>query len=195
LARTLVEQFSTGLESGVRRPLYTFLQGNFLLGSFYKESPDEYRRFKNDEYWRDVPQKPNERNLMRSVLAYTMRTKERGREKLQNRVYKYARVLDYFYQHEVISDEVPLRLKDAAGSTRSTRRCVVMPGGPRDRMRVRKNLQPSSRSSERGMGRPTRVPSWRKAEGQAARSMATAAPPTTMTGLWPTKANGDRFHY
>jgi len=115
LARTLVEQFSTGLESGVRRPLYTFLQGNFLLGSFYKESPDEYRRFKNDEYWRDVPQKPNERNLMRSVLAYTMRTKERGREKLQNRVYKYARVLDYFYQHEVISDEVPLRLKDGGG--------------------------------------------------------------------------------
>jgi hypothetical protein len=115
LARTLVEQFSSALESGVRGPLYAFLQGNFLLGSFYKESLDDYRRFQNDEYWRDVPQKPNERNLMRSVLAYTMRTKERGRKKLQNRVYKYARVLEYFYQHEVISDEVPLRLRDGGG--------------------------------------------------------------------------------
>ena len=52
---------------------------------------------------------------MRSVLAYTMRTKERGREALQNRVYKYARVLEYFHRNDVISDEVPQRLKDGGG--------------------------------------------------------------------------------
>ena len=52
---------------------------------------------------------------MRSVLAYTMRTKERGRGALQNRVYKYARVLEYFHRDDVISDEVPQRLKDGGG--------------------------------------------------------------------------------
>ena len=44
-----------------------------------------------------------------------MRTKERGREALQNRVCKYARVLEYFHQNDVISDEVPQRLSDGGG--------------------------------------------------------------------------------
>ena len=118
-AQALVERFSTlspAVESGVRdRLMYDFLQGNFLLGTFYKECPDDYRRFASLEYWRNVRQKPNKRNVMRSVLAYTMRTKEPGREALKNRVYKYARVLEYFHRDDVISDEVPQRLKDGGG--------------------------------------------------------------------------------
>jgi hypothetical protein len=119
LLRTLVTQFSAlssdlaGL--GVRDRLYTFLKDNFLLGAFYKERLDAYERFRGEEYWRDVRQKPNDRNVMRSVLAFTMRTKGRGREALQNRAYKYARVLEYLHQDEVVSDEVPQRLKDGGG--------------------------------------------------------------------------------
>ena len=55
---------------GLRDRLYSFLAGNYRLGSLYKESPDDY--------WRDVRQKPNDRNVMRSVLAFTMRAKGRG---------------------------------------------------------------------------------------------------------------------
>ena len=118
-AQTLVGQFSAlspAFESGVRdRPLYAFLQGNVLLGAFYKERPEEYRQFANLPYWRCVRQKPRTDNVMRSLLAFTMRTKERRREALQNCVYKYARVLEYFYRHEVISDNIPRRLKDGGG--------------------------------------------------------------------------------
>jgi hypothetical protein len=111
-ARALTQQFSA-LSADLQ--LYSYVQGIFLLGSFYKERPEDYRRFASDDYWRDVRQKPNGRNVMRSLLAFTMRTKERGREALQNRVYKYARVLEYFHQNEVISDEIPQRLKDGGG--------------------------------------------------------------------------------
>ncbi len=120
LARTLAEQFSAlsaefELARGIRDRLYAFLQGNYLLGTFYKERPDDYRRFSNEEYWRQVRQKPNERNVMRSVLAFTMRTREPGREALQNRIIKYAKVLEYFYQIEAISEEIPQRLKAGGG--------------------------------------------------------------------------------
>ena len=111
-ARALTQQFSA---VSADLQLYSFLQGAFLLGAFFKERPEDYRRFTDDDYWRDVRQKPNARNIMRSVLAYTMRTKEPGREALQNRVYKYARVLEYFHQNDVISDEIPQRLKDGGG--------------------------------------------------------------------------------
>jgi hypothetical protein len=115
-AHTLVQKFAAlSFASQFREQLYAFLQGIFLLGSFYKVRPDEYRQFADLEYWRNVRQKPNERNIMRSLLGFTMRTKEPGREALQNRVYKYARVLEYFYQNDFISDEVPQRLKDGGG--------------------------------------------------------------------------------
>jgi hypothetical protein len=118
-ARTLTQQYSALSADvaafGFRDRLYTILQGNFLLGAFYKEHPDAYRRFRNDAYWRDVRQKPNARNVMRSVLGLTLRMKGRGREALQNRVYKYARVLEYFHRDEVVSDAVPRRLKDGGG--------------------------------------------------------------------------------
>jgi hypothetical protein len=78
-------------------------------------APEEYQRFTTLEYWRDVRQKPNARNTMRSVLTCTMRTKDPGREALQNRVYKYARVLESFHQNDVISDEIPQRLRDGGG--------------------------------------------------------------------------------
>ena len=111
-ARAPTQQFSA-LSADLQ--LYSFLQGAFMLGAFYKERPEDYRRFTDDDYWRDVRQKPNARNIMRSVLAYTMRTKEPGREALQNRVYKYARALEYFYRHDVICDEIPQRLRDGGG--------------------------------------------------------------------------------
>lgn len=98
-----------------RARLSAFFQGVFLLGSFFKENPDAYRRFKNEAYWSDVRQRPNDRNIMRSVLGYTMSAKERGREGLQNRVYKYARVLEYLHVEEIVSDEVPQRLKEGGG--------------------------------------------------------------------------------
>jgi hypothetical protein len=91
------------------------MQGTYFLGSFYEECHEEYRRFASLEYWHGVRQKPRADNVMRSVIAYTMRTKEPGRKALQNRVYKYARVLEHFYQNEVLSDEVPQRLKDSGG--------------------------------------------------------------------------------
>jgi len=100
-------------ERGIRDRLYGFLQGNYWLGSFFKECPEEYRRFKNDEYWLNVRQKRNDRNVMRSVLAFTMRTK--NQEALQNRGCKYARVLEHLHQEELLSDEVPQRLKDGGG--------------------------------------------------------------------------------
>jgi hypothetical protein len=119
LARTLTQQYSALsadlTASGLRERLYAFLQGNFQLGVFFRECPDAYRRFKDAAYWRDVRQKPNNRNVMRSVLAFTMRTKGRGREALQNRVYKYARVLEYLHRDEVVSDAIPQRLKDGGG--------------------------------------------------------------------------------
>ncbi len=49
---------------------------------------------------------------MRSVLAFTMRSKKQGA--LQNCGYKYARVLEYFHRGE-LSDEVTQRLKDGGG--------------------------------------------------------------------------------
>ncbi len=107
LARTLADRFSAlsgDLEGtgGILDRLYGFLQGNYLLGSFFKECPEEYQRFKDDEYWLDVRQKPND-----------MRSKDR--EALQNCAYKYARVLEHFHQKDFVSDEVPQRLKDGGG--------------------------------------------------------------------------------
>jgi hypothetical protein len=101
--------------SGFRDRFFEILQGNYQLGVLLKENPEAYRRFKDDPYWRDVRQKPNKRKVMLSVLGHTMRTKEPGRKALQDRVYKYARVLEYFYRHEVISDEIPQRLRAGGG--------------------------------------------------------------------------------
>ena len=119
IAAKLAQQFSALsadlTASGLRDRFAIFLQGNFRLGAILKENPEAYRRFKDDVYWRDVRQKPNKRNVMRSVLTYTMRSKGRGREATQNRIYKYARVLEYFYPHEVMSDDVPQRLKEGGG--------------------------------------------------------------------------------
>jgi hypothetical protein len=117
IARLLAQQFSVLAVDvttfGFRDRLYTFLKGAFLLGAFFKEHPEDYRRFANDDYWRDVRQKPNKRNVMRSVLAYTMRTKRR--EALQNRAYKLARVLEDFYRNEVESDDIPQLLRVGGG--------------------------------------------------------------------------------
>jgi hypothetical protein len=118
LARTLTQQFSDFMSGQERRArLCSYIQGAFLLGSFYKESRDDYIRFTEDDYWRGVrPRpKPDGRNVFRSVLALTMRTKEPDRKAWQNRIYKWAPVLEYFYRIDVISDEVPQRLKDGGG--------------------------------------------------------------------------------
>jgi hypothetical protein len=117
-ARTLAYRFAAlsgdfQARGGIRDRLYGILKDAYWLGSFFKEWPEAYRRFKNDEYWLDVRQKPNDRNIMRSVLAFTMRTK--NQEALQNRACKYARVLEYLHQEELLPDEVPQRLKDGGG--------------------------------------------------------------------------------
>ena len=107
--RTLTQQYSALSADvaafGFRDRFFAFLQGNFQLGALFKEYPDAYRRFRKDDYWRDVPQKPNARNVMRSVLSFTMRTKEPGRKALQNRVYpkRAGGYWNIFIASEVIS--------------------------------------------------------------------------------------------
>jgi hypothetical protein len=118
LARTLADGFgplAVELDAvgGIRDRLYAFLQDNYLLGSLFMECPEEYQRFKDEEYWRDAGQKPTDRNVMRSVLAFTMGTK--NQKALQNRKCKYARVLEHFHHEEVLSNEIPQRLKDGGG--------------------------------------------------------------------------------
>jgi hypothetical protein len=118
LARTLSYQFALlsgelQARGGIRDRVYGILKDAYWLGSFFKECPDEYRRFKGDAYWLDVRQKPNDRNVMRSVLSFVMRANQQ--ESLQNRACKYARVLECLHQQELLPDEVPQRLKDGGG--------------------------------------------------------------------------------
>ena len=113
LAIRLAEQFRDLQSAGIRDRLCMFLQGNYLLGFFFKQCPEEYQRFKDFPYWHDVRQKPNDRNVMRSVLTFTMDLKKQ--QALQNRACKYGRVLEHFYEEEVVPDEVSLRLKGGGG--------------------------------------------------------------------------------
>ena len=116
IAAKLTQQFRTlsadYAASGFRDRRLEFLQGNFRLGVLLKENHEAYRRFKEDDYWRDAPRKPNERNVMRSVLIHTTRAKGPGHGALQNRIYKHARVLEYLYLDGVVADAIPQRLKD-----------------------------------------------------------------------------------
>jgi hypothetical protein len=113
LAIRLAEQFRDLQSAGIRDRLCMFLQGNYLLGFFFKQCPEKYQRFKDFPYWHDVRQKPNDRNVMRSVLTFTMVSKKQNA--LQNRACKYGRVLEHFYEEEVVPDEVSLRLKGSGG--------------------------------------------------------------------------------
>ena len=75
VVRSLAYQFgalSVELKAavGIRDQLYHgILKDAYWIGTFFKECPDQYHRFKNDEYWRDVRRKPNDSNIMRSVLS------------------------------------------------------------------------------------------------------------------------------
>jgi hypothetical protein len=119
VVRSLAYQFgalSVELKAavGIRDQLYYgILKDAYWIGTFFKECPDQYHRFKNDEYWRDVRRKPNDSNIMRSVLSRVMCAKMQ--ESLQNRACKYARVLESFYQQDLLPDDVPQRLKDGGG--------------------------------------------------------------------------------
>ena len=115
IARTLAYQFAllTGerqAQGGIRDRVYGILKDAYWLGSFFMECPEAYQNFKDDDYWRDVRRKPNDSNIMRSVLSFVMRAKKQ--ESLQNRACKYARVLEYLHEQELLPDEVPQRLKE-----------------------------------------------------------------------------------
>jgi hypothetical protein len=67
LAVRLAQQFPDLQSARIRDRLGTFLQNNYFLGFFFKQCLEEYQRFKDFPYWHDVRQKPNDRNVMRSV--------------------------------------------------------------------------------------------------------------------------------
>lgn len=113
LALRLAQQFPDLQSARIRDRLGMFLQDNYFLGFFFKQCPEQYQRFKDLPYWRDVRQKPSDRNVMRSILTFTMDSKKQ--DALQNRACKYARVLEHFCEEEVVPDEVAHRLKDGGG--------------------------------------------------------------------------------
>lgn len=200
LARTLTQQFSDFMSGQERRArLCSYIQGAFLLGSFYKESRDDYIRFTEDDYWRGVrPRpKPDGRNVFRSVLALTMRTKEPDRKAWQNRIYKWAPVLEYFYRIDVISDEVPQRLKDGGGID------AIYAALCRSKRLAKRGYDleetiaalPLARTGDGATDEcPTRRPSWRKANGQTANSISMTGHRTTMVGAQPMTGDGKRRH-
>jgi hypothetical protein len=128
---------------------------------------------------------------MRSVLAYTIRVKGRGREALQNRVYKYARVLEYFHRDGVVSDAVPQRLKDGGGIDaiymalcRNTRRVQKLGDGLEEPMAA----LPLARTANGTIDNETALSPASVTQGRLAASHS-----PTMAGDRPTKASADRF--
>jgi hypothetical protein len=89
------------------------LEKSYRLGLLYYDNMDNYRVFQNHEYFRDIRQKPNEHNIMRSVLKFTMQAK--GNQQRLFRLYKRAPVLEQFYAEGVIPDHVAALLKERGG--------------------------------------------------------------------------------
>jgi len=100
-------------KGGVRDLKYRFLQGSYLMTVKIKHDPVERERFKADPYWFGFHQPPNDHNLMLSVLSYNMQSKHD--EPIQTLNYKYAKVLESFYDVNVVPDNVAQRLKDGGG--------------------------------------------------------------------------------
>jgi hypothetical protein len=102
--RNMSQVFSESSD-GYRARLYTFLRKCYHAIKLFSESPQEYQRLKDDEFWDNSRQKPKDQFIAKWVLYYVMQAKSKV---VRDRAGKCAKVLDSF-----LRQGMPVRLMDA----------------------------------------------------------------------------------
>jgi hypothetical protein len=107
---------------GTRLRLYNLIAQAYRIGCDFSESPTEYRRFQELEFWRDTRQKPKNDNIMKSVLNFITGNRE------PNRSVKAGAVLEHFRREGLHWKEVAQHLKDGGGYQKLYRKVCAKAG-------------------------------------------------------------------
>jgi hypothetical protein len=109
--KKLLVQFDLN-SSGYRNRLYNLGAHAFHIGVGFLKLPEEYQQFKCDGFWDGFHKKPNENNVMRSVLYFITGTTS---EEDHTLAIKLAKVLEQFLREGVDHKDVAGLIKERGG--------------------------------------------------------------------------------
>ena len=114
--RQQFSELSAYLESVQDRKerLYAYLQGAYFLGTFYRECPEEYRRFSDLNIWRGVRQKP--KSTTSCVRSWPSRWAQLDQGQTRCGIVSTNTLPRWNTSwEEVLPDDVPQLLKEGGG--------------------------------------------------------------------------------